>query len=49
MQEALMSGSANGYVPGTGLREACQAVADYHRRWDRVDYVADDVTLVCTT
>jgi aspartate/methionine/tyrosine aminotransferase len=46
MQDALMSGSANGYVPGTGLREACQAVADYHKRWDQVEYVAEDVTLV---
>ncbi|KAJ9106160.1 hypothetical protein QFC21_001303 [Naganishia friedmannii] len=45
MQDALMSGSANGYVPGTGLREACQAVADYHKRWDQVEYVAEDVTL----
>ena len=46
MQDALMSGNANGYVPGTGLKEACQAVADYHKRWDGVEYTAEDVTLV---
>jgi tyrosine aminotransferase len=48
MQDALLSGHANGYVPGTGLKEACQAVADYHKRWDGVDYSAEDITLVCT-
>ncbi|GHJ88241.1 hypothetical protein NliqN6_4643 [Naganishia liquefaciens] len=45
MQDALIGGNANGYVPGTGLKEACQAVADYHKRWDGVDYAAEDVTL----
>ena len=46
MQDALIGGNANGYLPGTGLKEACQAVADYHKRWDGVDYAAEDVTLV---
>jgi tyrosine aminotransferase len=46
VQEALLSGFANGYVVGTGDKPACQAVARYHSRWDGVTYNAEDVTLV---
>ena len=46
VQEALLSGSANGYVPGTGDKAACAAVARYHSKWDKVEYQAEDVTLV---
>jgi tyrosine aminotransferase len=46
VQEALVSGAANGYVPGTGDKAACAAVARYHSKWDGVDYSGDDVTLV---
>lgn len=49
VQEALLSGGANGYVPGTGDRAACAAVARYHQKWDGVSYQAEDVTLVSTT
>jgi len=48
VQEALLSGSANGYVAGTGDKPACAAVARYHSKWDGVKYEAEDVTLVST-
>lgn len=46
MQDVLVSGAGNGYVAGTGDKPAREAVARYHNRWDRVQYDADDVTLV---
>ncbi len=46
IQEALMGGKDNGYVPGSGTKHACDAVAAYHKKWDGVDYNGDDVTLV---
>lgn len=44
---AAVSGErSNGYVPGTGTSTARQAVANYHEKWDKVQYEADDITLV---
>ncbi|KAI9635759.1 pyridoxal phosphate-dependent transferase [Dioszegia hungarica] len=42
---AVSGERSNGYVPGAGTTTARQAVADYHERWDRVQYDADDITL----
>jgi len=41
----LEGGGANGYVPGAGCKEALEAVADYHRKWDGVEYSPGDITL----
>ncbi|WRT68906.1 tyrosine aminotransferase [Kwoniella shivajii] len=42
---AVSGGRANGYLNGVGSMEARQAVVDYHKRWDGVDYDASDIVL----
>ncbi|KAK4687061.1 tyrosine aminotransferase, partial [Tremellales sp. Uapishka_1] len=44
-RKALDSERANGYVAGVGTLEARAAVADYHKRWDGVDYKTDHIVL----
>lgn len=43
------SGRSNGYVEGVGTVKARQAVADYHKKWDRVEYNAKDIVLVSSS
>ncbi|WVQ81543.1 tyrosine aminotransferase [Cryptococcus sp. DSM 104549] len=43
--QALGSGRANGYVNGVGSVEARRAVADYHLRWDGVEYGVENIVL----
>lgn len=40
------SGRSNGYVEGVGTVKARQAVADYHKKWDGVEYNVKDIVLV---
>jgi tyrosine aminotransferase len=43
------SGRSNGYVEGVGTVKARQAVADYHKKWDGVDYNVKDIVLVSSS
>nr|XP_031862277.1 tyrosine aminotransferase [Kwoniella shandongensis]KAA5529349.1 tyrosine aminotransferase [Kwoniella shandongensis] len=45
VRDALESERSNGYVLGAGTIEARQAVADYHKKWDNVDYTVDSIVL----
>ncbi|RSH95405.1 hypothetical protein EHS25_000492 [Saitozyma podzolica] len=44
-REALDGQRHNGYVPGVGTSAARKAVADYHQRWDSVQYHEDSIVL----
>ena len=46
LRDVLESEMHNGYVPGVGTLEARRAVAEYHKRWDGVQYGVDDIVLV---
>lgn len=45
VRDCVIGGKANGYLPGQGVKEALDAVAEYHTRWDGVQYEGKDVTL----
>ncbi|KAK8843435.1 tyrosine aminotransferase [Kwoniella newhampshirensis] len=45
VRAALESERANGYVLGAGTVEARQAVSDYQKRWDGVEYPVDRIVL----
>ncbi|WWC91358.1 tyrosine aminotransferase [Kwoniella dendrophila CBS 6074] len=45
VNQAVSGGKSNGYLNGVGSTEARQAVVNYHKRWDGVQYDISDIVL----